>query len=219
MFPDRVTMSADSLLIFTRYPQAGRSKTRLIGELGADGAAGLQRRLTERVIDEARRLDAEYPVRIQVHYCGGDEEKMSSWLGPLVYRPQVEGDLGRKMGTAMRTAIEEMETAAGSVVLIGSDIPGIDSSLLRQAFRTLGEHEVVLGPSRDGGYYLVGLAAAAAPRLLPLLFDEIRWSTETVLAETLGRLGATGCSVQLLTTLCDIDRPEDLKLVKEMGLL
>jgi len=212
-------MSADSLLIFTRYPQAGRSKTRLIGELGAEGAARLQRRLTERVVDEARRLGAEYPVRIQVHYCDGDEEKMSRWLGPLVYRSQVEGDLGRKMGTAMRTAIEEMGTAAGSVVLVGSDIPGIDSSLLRQAFRTLGEHEVVLGPSRDGGYYLVGLAAATAPRLLPLLFDEIRWSTETVLAETLGRLGTTGCSVQLLPTLCDIDRPEDLTLVKEMGLL
>ncbi len=219
MMADFRTMPADSLLIFTRYPRAGRSKTRLIDELGPDGAARLQRRLTERVVGEAKRLRAQYPVRVQVHYCGGDEEQMSGWLGPLVYRSQVDGDLGRKMGAAMGAAIEEMETAAGSVVLIGSDIPQIDAALLRQAFTTLADHEVVLGPSRDGGYYLVGLSAAAAPRVLPLLFDEIRWSTETVLAETLGRLGANGCSVQLLPTLRDIDRPEDLALVKEMGLL
>ncbi len=212
-------MSADYLLIFTRNPRPGRSKTRLIGELGPEGAARLQRRLTERVVDEARRLAAQYPIQVQVHFCGGDEGQLSGWLGPLVYRPQVKGDLGRKMGAAIRGAIEEMGTAAGSVVLIGSDIPQIDASLLRQAFRTLAGHEVVLGPSRDGGYYLVGLTAASAPRVLPLLFDEMCWSTETVLAETLGRLGASGCSVQLLPMLRDIDRPEDLALVKELGLL
>ncbi|SHH93947.1 TIGR04282 family arsenosugar biosynthesis glycosyltransferase [Desulfofustis glycolicus] len=212
-------MSADYLLIFTRYPRPGRSKTRLIGELGPEGAAWLQRRLTERVVDEAKRLAAQYPVQIQVHFYDGDEEQLSDWLGPLVYRPQVEGDLGRKMGAAMRGAIEEMGTAPGSVVLIGSDIPQIDVSLLRQAFRTLAWNEVVLGPSRDGGYYLVGLTAAVGPRVLPLLFDEMRWSTETVLYETLGRLGANGCSVQLLPTLRDIDRPEDLALIKELGLL
>jgi uncharacterized protein len=219
MLSDRWTMPANYLLIFTRYPRAGRSKTRLIGELGPDGAARLQRRLTERVVGEAKRLGTEYPVRIQVHYCGGDEQLMTDWLGPLVYRSQVEGDLGHKMEAAMRAAIEEKGTAAGSVVLIGSDIPGIEAALLRQAFDALAESEVVLGPSRDGGYYLVGLTAAAAPRVLPLLFAEIRWSTETVLAETLERLGANGRSVRLLPTLRDIDRPEDLALVKEMGLL
>jgi rSAM/selenodomain-associated transferase 1 len=212
-------MPADYLLIFTRYPQAGRSKTRLIGELGPEGAARLQRRLTERVVDEARQLAAHYPVNVQIHFCGGDEERLSGWLGPLVYRSQVDGDLGRKMGAAMHGALEEMGTAPGSVVLIGSDIPQVDASLLRQAFKTLARHEVVLGPSRDGGYYLVGLTAAAAPRVLPLLFDDMHWSTETVLAETLGRLGANGCSVQLLPMLRDIDRPEDLALVKELGLL
>lgn len=212
-------MPADYLLIFTRYPRAGSSKTRLIGELGAEGAARLQRRLTERVVEAARRLAEQYPVHVQVHFCGGDEERLNGWLGSLVFRPQVAGDLGCKMGAAIRAAIEEMVTAAGSVVLVGSDIPQIDASLLRQAYRTLVDHEVVLGPSRDGGYYLVGLTAAAAPRVLPLLFDRMSWSTETVLSKTLGRLGANGCSVQLLPTLRDIDRPEDLALVRELGLL
>ena len=204
------------LLIFTRYPAAGKTKTRLIPALGADGAARLQKRLTERMIGQARLLEQRLGTRTTVHYLGGSEEEMTGWLGQMNYVEQAKGDLGLKM----RTAFDEAFAAgAGLAVLVGTDIPELDVDILTQAFTSLARQDAVIGPSRDGGYYLIGLTAQAAPQLLDRLFHEMVWSTGEVFAVTMRRLAQTGRTISILPALADIDRPEDLALAEAWGLL
>jgi len=204
------------LMIFTRYPEAGRTKTRLIPLLGATGAARLQKGLTEKVVGQAKLLARQTAIDIVLYYSGGNRQKMLSWLGLPNCFAQAEGDLGKKM----RRAFEQSFAAgAEAAVLIGSDIPEITSDLLRQAFSMLSAGEVVIGPSRDGGYYLIGLVADQAERLLPLLFEEMPWSTPHLFMDTMNRLAAAGCQVATLPSLSDIDHPEDLLIAKESGLL
>jgi uncharacterized protein len=206
----------DRLLLFTRYPEAGRSKTRLIPTLGAEGAAGVQRLLTEKIALQAKSLTERYRIKTVVYYCGGSKKKMASWLGTLTYVPQVQGDLGMRM----RAAFSHVFAAgAGNAVLIGSDIPGIDTHLLADAFAALQNSAVVIGPSHDGGYYLIGLGADVADRLYPLLFEQIAWSTPEVFALTCERLMTAAIVPAVLATLRDIDTPEDLHFARSQGLM
>jgi rSAM/selenodomain-associated transferase 1 len=206
------------LLLFTRYPEAGKTKTRLIPELGEVGAALLQKRLTERVAYQADLLLQRSGIKTVVHYAGGSREKMAYWLGlgPTVCVKQAEGDLGQRM----RAAFEQtFAGGAKAVVLIGSDIPDITTDLLQQAFTSLLSKEVVIGPSQDGGYYLIGLTGDKASQLLPLLFEEMQWSTGGLFATTTNRLEKSGYDVEVLPTLRDIDLPADLPFAAERGLL
>ncbi|MDZ4829786.1 MAG: TIGR04283 family arsenosugar biosynthesis glycosyltransferase, partial [Phycisphaerae bacterium] len=114
---------------------------------------------------------------------------------------QRDGDLGQKMHAAFTHMLREADAA----VLIGTDCPDISSGLLNMALEGLQSADVVLGPATDGGYYLVGLRRPA-----PSFFEEMEWSTSTVLAKTLERASVLGLSVQLLPTLSDVDEPQDL---------
>jgi len=211
-----VQPSTCRLLIFTRYPVAGKTKTRLIPTLGADGAARLQKRLTEKMIGQAKLLEQKFGTSTTVHYLGGSKEEMTGWLGQVNCVEQAEGDLGLKM----RTAFDEAFAAgAGRAVLVGTDIPALDVDILSQAFTLLAGQDAVIGPSRDGGYYLIGLTARAAPQLLDPLFQEMVWSTGEVFAVTMRRLAKTGRTISILPALADIDRPEDLALAETWGLL
>jgi hypothetical protein len=213
-----------TLLLFTRYPEKGKTKTRLIGELGADGAALLHKKLTERVFMQADLLRQRSGIETVVYFSGGSSKKITSWLGPVHCVEQMSGDLGQKM----RAAFEHcFAGGAETAVLIGSDIPDISAELLQHAFNALLTKEVVIGPSRDGGYYLIGMTARAAmscepgsmPPLLSLLFDKMVWSTGKLFEDTIFRLESTGYETALLPTLRDIDIPADLFLAKEKGLL
>ncbi len=205
------------LLLFTRYPEAGKTKTRLIPQLGADGAALLQKRLTERVVVQTQLLAKRCGTQTIVHYSGGTREEMISWLGPVRCVAQTTGDLGQRMRAAFaHSFIEGVETA----VLVGSDIPDISADLLHQAFHyLLGGKEVVIGPSQDGGYYLVGLVARCAAQLLPLLFDQMPWSSTNLFTVTKARLRQAGYDAATLPVLRDIDLPADLSLAQHHGLL
>lgn len=211
-----VQPSTCRLLIFTRYPTAGKAKTRLIPALGADGAARLQRRLAEKTIGQARLLEQRLGTTTTVHYLGGSEEEMTAWLGQVNCAEQTAGDLGLKMRTAFDKAFA---AGVGRAVLVGTDIPELDVDILFQAFALLARQDAVIGPSRDGGYYLIGLTAQAAPQLLDPLFQEMVWSTGEVFAVTMRRLAKTGRTVSILPALADIDRPEDLALAETLGLL
>ncbi len=94
---------------------------------------------------------------------------------------------------------------ASAAVIIGTDCPGLDARTLEEAFDSLHSHDVVLGPARDGGYYLIGLRASA-----PVLFQNMAWGTEVVLEETLRRAEAMGLTVHRLGVLDDVDVPADL---------
>ncbi len=187
------------LIIFTRYPIPGQAKTRLIPALGADGAADLQRRMTEWTIATAQQTDRP----IQIQFGGGTIDAVRSWLGDkFIYAAQTTGDLGDRMAAAF-----DQGFAAGHdrVVIIGTDCPGLDRSLIDTAFAALEFQDLVLGPAADGGYYLIGLR-----RRIPELFQAIAWSTATVRAETVEIAIGLGLTDYLLPELADIDRPEDL---------
>ncbi|MBU1566519.1 MAG: TIGR04282 family arsenosugar biosynthesis glycosyltransferase [Proteobacteria bacterium] len=204
------------LLLFTRYPEIGQTKTRLIPTLGAGGAAQLQKLMTERIVMQACILAEQYDITTIIHHSGGSKEKMTSWLGPLTFVDQADGDLGLRMQMAFTHAFSGGTKAA---VLIGSDIPGISADLLASAFAALQNTKVTIGPSRDGGYYLIGMRADAAEELYPLLFEQIVWSTSMVFAHTCQRLEKAAIETAIMPTLHDIDTPEDLAFARNQGLL
>ncbi len=201
----------ECLIIFTRYPEPGKTKTRLIPVLGAEGAATLQRQMTEQKLAQVRELQAAYPVSVEVHFTGGNEQLMQSWLGSsLIYQRQSEGDIGCRMASAFQASFE---AGMNSVVLIGIDCPDLNAQLMAEAFQALHQHDLVLGPAVDGGYYLIGLR-----RLIPELFTGIRWSTAEVLPETLRIAHRLELAVAKLRLLSDVDRPEDLSVWKQVNL-
>lgn len=194
-------------MIFTRYPEVGRAKTRLIPALGADGATALHRQMVEHTIAQVREMSAL--LSIEVRFAGGDRDLMRQWLGEdLDYRPQAQGDLGARLLQASQQAFAE---GATKVLMIGTDCPELDANRLRQTLTLLDQHDVVLGPAIDGGYYLIGLR-----RLIPELFQDILWSTPAVLKQTVQIAEALDLAIALLTPLSDVDYPEDLPLWKRV---
>ena len=175
--------------MFTRWPEAGKAKTRLIPALGAAGAADLHRRLTERTVATVRAAG----LRLEVRSTGADPARFRDWLGAeTCVIDQGEGDLGARLARA---------AAAVPVLLLGADIPGLEAAHLRDAAAALAVAPAVIGPAEDGGYWLLGLSVPA-----PQLFDSIAWGTDSVFAETVARLSAP----VVLAMLADLDRPEDL---------
>lgn len=206
-----IPLTTECLIIFTRYPEPGNTKTRLIPVLGAEGAATLQRQMTEHKLAEVDKLLSFYPLSVEVHFAGGNEQLMQEWLGSsLVYRRQSEGDIGDRMASAFQLSFAAGMTAG---VLIGSDCPDLNASLMAEAFQLLRQHDLVLGPALDGGYYLIGLR-----RLIPELFTGIPWSTAEVLQQTITIAKRLGLAVAKLPLLSDVDRPEDLSVWKPANL-
>ncbi|MCA1993701.1 MAG: TIGR04282 family arsenosugar biosynthesis glycosyltransferase, partial [Coleofasciculus sp. S288] len=171
-------LAKERLIVFTRYPEPGKTKTRLIPLLGAEGAAKLQRRMTEHTLTQVKELQASYPVSVEVHFSGGTQQLMQDWLScEFVYREQSQGDIGQRMASAFQTSFTAGMTR---VVIIGIDCPDLKAQLMAKAFYAIAQHDLVLGPAEDGGYYLIGLR-----RMIPELFTGIRWSTAEVLPQTL----------------------------------
>jgi hypothetical protein len=196
------------LILFTRFPQPETTKTRLIPLLGPQGAADLQREMTEHVAGQVRAFLATHPVTITIQFDGGTAGQMKKWLGNgFDYRPQDPGHIGCRMRTAFK---EAFTTGAKAAVLVGSDIPGISPLILQKAFTALSDDNMVIGPARDGGYYLIGLGAETFSRIGHDLFDRCDWGGDTVFAETVASAGRNGVDSMRLEELADIDRPEDL---------
>jgi len=195
--------TAERLLIFTRYPEPGRTKTRLIPHLGAEEAARLHTEMVRHTLAWADDLARLCDVGVEVHFTGGDLASMQSLFGSQrEYCAQAEGDLGARMAHASEMAFRG---GARRVVIVGTDCPDLSSDRAASAFHSLAAHDVVLGPALDGGYYLIGLSCAR-----PEIFQEIAWGSERVLAQTLAAAERHALSVQRLAPLDDVDLPEDL---------
>lgn len=195
---------ASVVIVFTRYPEPGCVKTRLIPTLGPEGACGLHRRLTEKTLEQVRILQGRPGLMAEVHFAGGNETAMTEWLGTdWQFVPQAEGDLGRRMYQAL---IGAFHRGGKPVFLIGTDCPELTANLLQEALDLLEDKDLVLGPAQDGGYYLIGMQDPQ-PGLFP---PDMPWGTDRVLEETLQAADRQGLRVSLLETLRDIDRPEDL---------
>ncbi len=193
----------DYLILFGRYPQPGRTKTRLIPALGPTGAAAVQKRLTEQIMGTARVVSAQTGVNLMFCYDGGNRQKLGDWLDlkRVACIPQATGDLGDRMRAAIAGAFQR---GAEHVILIGTDIPELSSAILKDAFQQIRRHDLVIGPSTDGGYWLVGMNRPAD------IFNGIPWSTPAVLKQTLTRARRMEMRIHLLDPLSDLDEPGDL---------
>jgi uncharacterized protein len=187
-------MPMPRLVLFTRYPEAGKAKTRLVPALGEAGAAAIHKQLTERTVCVMR----ESGIPIEIRFTGAPLVQFETWLGEgISYVEQGGGDLGDRLRNASQDA---------PVIFVGADCPDLKAIHLKQAAAALHDCAVVIGPAEDGGYWLIGLAAPH-----DWLFTDMAWGTDAVLPETLRRLDAQGISPDLLETLADCDRPEDLE--------
>ncbi|MBI9090508.1 MAG: TIGR04283 family arsenosugar biosynthesis glycosyltransferase [Desulfobacterium sp.] len=198
------------IMIFGRYPVAGKAKTRLIPALGPEGAARLHRQMTEHVVAMARSAVRKMGAReIGITFCctGAPLKAFRAWLGrDLTYLAQPSGDLGARMLGAFKTALGK---GAGSVIVIGSDLPDLTGEMICHAFKCLENNEIVLGPAADGGYYLLGMNA-----LHPAVLSGIDWGTAHVLQQTCRRIKELGLGWAELPLLRDVDRPDDLSRLR-----
>ncbi|MBI4766168.1 MAG: TIGR04282 family arsenosugar biosynthesis glycosyltransferase [Deltaproteobacteria bacterium] len=206
------SIKSDRLILFTRYPVPGQVKTRLIPALGPEGSCNLHRLMTEKTLQQLREYSAFLSISLEVRFDGGDEILMKAWLGPnLNFRDQGPGDLGVRLERAFK---EAFQSGIDRVVIVGSDCPGLTPEILQKAFDGLADQDLVLGPARDGGYYLIGLS-----RLLSPLFVDIPWGTEEVFNKTIEISNKFKLKPILLELLDDIDRPQDLPLWEKFKLL
>lgn len=197
-------MNERHLIIFTRYPEPGKTKTRLIPALGEEGAANLQRQMTEQTIAKVKQLINFVSLSFEIRFAGGNIQLMQNWLGSdLKHQQQGEGNLGDRMTIAFQSAFNKGNKY---VVIIGIDCPKLTVDIIIQAFEKLIQKDLVIGPAIDGGYYLIGIS-----QFIPELFREINWGSAQVLEKTLKIAQSLNLVVGYLPILSDIDRPEDLK--------
>jgi len=189
------------LLIFLKYPTPGKVKTRLAAALGDEAAASLYRACAELTLERLR------PLQRKTRLCVEPAEALTrtaAWIGQdWSMTPQRGATLGDRLAHATGEAFDE---GARGVIVVGTDSPWLSEREVEEAFAALERADVVIGPTEDGGYYLIGLARPA-----PALFDGIPWSTPQVCARTLARARALGLRVRLLRTGYDVDRLEDVE--------
>ncbi|TVQ07359.1 MAG: glycosyltransferase [Balneolaceae bacterium] len=190
------------LLIFVKNAINGHVKTRLAADLGDKRALGIYRKMLLQTLSEAAEADASKEV-----WYSSFIEKKGNVNEKLFHKKLQQGEnLGERMKFAFNNAFKN---GYKKVVIIGSDCPEITSDLLNDAFRLLESKDVVIGPSEDGGYYLLGKSLFE-----PSLFDRVEWSSPKVLQQTLEKIKKKSLSVALLHPLNDIDTIEDLKKSK-----
>ena len=192
-----------ALIIFAKAPVVGQVKTRLCPPLTPDEAASLHGSLVLDLLERCQALNGCDRI------MAGSPTADHPFFGAMKTRfkvpiwEQVGEDLGARMAHAFRSAIGSRYQSA---IIIGTDIPGITAPLITTARKALHDHDLVLGPSVDGGYYLIGLR-----KPVPELFVGIPWSTDTVCSLTREKAQALGLSVKMLPVLRDLDTIEDLQ--------
>ena len=201
------------VVVMSKIPLPGKTKSRLQEKVGAQEAALFHRACLYDL--QAVLRTCGMPARVYIPEGSGEESRSPfpqalpeefacllqlDWSDFAFYQQN-----GRNLGERMLCAVQESLTEFQQVILIGSDIPGIDKNLLEQAGVELGQHDLVIGPALDGGYYLIGLKSVAS-----FLFRDIDWGTGKVLEQTLQAARQHQLQTALLPELEDIDRWQDL---------
>jgi uncharacterized protein len=190
------------VLLFSKYPAPGLVKTRLARAVGAENAAALARSF---LLDEIRTLRSfGAPLTI----CHDPEHSGPAFLelvgGGCSLSPQRGGDIGERMENAF---VEAFAQGASHALLVGSDIPDLPLAILEEAAEALRTSKAVLGPARDGGYYLIGFGRQ---NFLSQAFSGIQWGASGVLEATLARFDSHSAPLHLLPQWADMDTAEDL---------
>ncbi len=185
-------------LVFLKVPTLGQGKTRLANTMGANAALGVAKFLLHRTLAACAPLP-----NVRLYYTPSTERQtVHPWIQPgWSFHPQADGMLGQRLFQAFQEAFDE---GARGVQVIGTDCPDMITNDLLDAEEGLEQHDVVIGPAQDGGYWLLGMR-----RFIPELFDDIPWSTDQVLGCTLKRAHELSLRVFILRTLTDIDTEAD----------
>lgn len=190
------------VILFARTPSKGRVKTRLAETIGAGKALDLYTRMVRHTVQEA--MDTRTAHRIEI--CVDRLDSAFTYrdtLGPGFHlTEQVPGDLGQRMAAGFQRLFSD---GYNRIVITGTDCPELDAAVLDRALARLRGHDAVIGPTFDGGYYLIGLSRPAS-----FIFSDMPWSTDRVFTETIERMKTADMDVSILPTLSDIDTEDDL---------
>jgi len=185
-----------AIIIFIKNAEKGKVKTRLASTLGDDKALQIYKALLE----HTRNTVLSIPVERLLYYSSyinleddWPESEFHKYLQP-------QGNLGERISYAFEKAFKSFQ----NVIIVGSDCPTLSKQILTEAFKQLRQHPFVIGPAKDGGYYLLGMR-----QFTPSVFENIEWSTDTVLPDTIRAITKTGASYHLLPELSDVDYEED----------
>ena len=189
------------LVIFARYPEPGKVKSRLAANIGEDAACRIYERMLRDQIQEHR--DRAYDL---VAFTASRREDFA-----VEFRVPAFAQRGVDLGERMADAFDRMLCTYDTVAIAGSDVPGLTCDLVEQSFSLAGRADVVLGPCPDGGYYLI------ASRSRPDLFTDVPWGTGRVLERTLEQLRAQRRTWGLLPPERDVDEARDLENFRHLA--
>ncbi|HHT9116310.1 MAG: TIGR04282 family arsenosugar biosynthesis glycosyltransferase [Planctomycetes bacterium] len=211
----------NAVIIFLKYPEPGKVKTRLAKDIGNEKACAIYKLLAENVI---KNILTKNPGTYDVHifFTPADKEnEIKNWLKSIIdnerafhiqYSPQKGNTLGERMSNAFQQTLQRKDCKR--CIIIGTDCPEIDATMIESVFEILKEKDIVIGPCKDGGYYLLGMSGPVPVSFkqgfVPELFEDIDWSTDRVFIQTMEKIQKNNLSCGILKTLVDIDTIEDL---------
>lgn len=192
-----------SVLIFIKSPEREKVKSRLASVIGDETALTLYKSFILDIIETLQR--GNFPLKI-FFYPPDSREALENWIGHNCdYIPQEGGDLGERMKNAF---IQSFSEGLEKVLLIGSDIPDLTGAVVNEAFESLDNHDAVIGPASDGGYYLIGFKKST---FLPDTFQGITWSNDSVFRKTMGVFNEARLRFHILPEWGDVDTMDDLR--------
>ncbi|MFN0136326.1 MAG: DUF2064 domain-containing protein [Phycisphaerae bacterium] len=195
------------VILLTDYPRLGQVKTRLIGELGSEGATALHDNLTRAVVAAIEPITQHGKTELEIRFHGGDEAVMRAWLGrDRRYVPQGEGGFGGRMHRATRDALADGR--ADAVCLVVDDCPQLAATHVQLALDRLQTADIVVGPTPGGGAYLLAVRA-----LHNGLFERIAWDSEQAFSQLVALASTARLTVHSLEPLARVASAADLDLL------
>lgn len=198
-------MPVNALLIFARNPELGKVKTRLASEIGDQEALEVYRKLLAHTHQACQDLGCSKYVYYSEKILLGDLWEETNFEKEI----QKGAELGERMESAFQACFAKEHP---KVIIIGTDCPQISKRLIQDAFEALDKNDLVIGPAKDGGYYLLGMK-----QLYKEVFEDKKWSTSSVLAETLSDIEKLNLSIAVLEPLADVDYKADLYLLENLS--
>ena len=202
---------AACVIVFVKNPVPGQVKTRLTPYLSPEQAASLYQAF---LVDWCNTLSTIPTAHRVIAYTPPESlSALQTLIGEdPVYILQQGASLGERLIAAARWACNQ---GYAKFLFVGSDSPTLPIQYVEHTFDLLESHDVVIGPSVDGGYYLIGFSKHGASLLIPTVFEEIAWSTEVVFRQTLGKIQETNAQLGLLPPWYDVDTPAGLQLLRD----
>ena len=195
------------VIVFAKNPIPNTVKTRLIPPLSPEQAATLYAAFLTDWCEALAETFGCRPSSSRIPPADAQPDLQALIGDDAIYIPQVGTDLGERLTSATQWAAEHGWT---KILLVGSDSPTLPISYISQALTLLDSRNIVIGPSTDGGYYLIGFSVETLATTIPQVFEDIAWSTAEVFQQTVVRIHAAAATFELLPPWYDIDRAEDL---------